>query len=194
MAVGQLRWVALVGAVVLLAGNGGQARGGPRVRAPLDDDGQLKLTGVINDHTTAVLGSWEIHGVWTLRVKQYTGTADLTAALTMERADYWFVSNPAADPNSIASRSAHTHHVSMNDALVTALQNGFRISGPATLTGNGATPPFGTSSTAQVDVTGGDLVTYSNIALTFGGDAAKHFGTNPIAGVVKSGPGADADR
>ena len=45
-------------------------------------------------------------------------------------------------------------------------------------------PPFGTNSTLQVDVTGGDLVAYSNVTLTFGGDAAKHFGTNPVAGVV----------
>ncbi len=72
----------------------------------------------------------------------------------------------------------------MNDGLVTVIANGFRVSGPATVTGNGGMPPFGTSSTVQADVTGADLVTYSNIALIFGGDAEKHFGGNAIAGVV----------
>jgi hypothetical protein len=53
------------------------------------------------------------------------------------------------------------------------------------LTGNGATPLFGTNSTVQIDVTGGNLVTYANLALTFTGDATKHFGDQPIAGVVR---------
>jgi hypothetical protein len=45
-------------------------------------------------------------------------------------------------------------------------------------------------------VTGGTVVTYSNIPLTFGGDAIKHFGSAPIAGAVRrwsSGGGDDQD-
>jgi hypothetical protein len=36
----------------------------------------------------------------------------------------------------------------------------------------------------QIDVIGGSLVAFSNVTLTFGGAAATHFGSNPIAGVV----------
>jgi hypothetical protein len=182
MRFGRLRWLALVGSVVLLAGGRGQARTAAAATAGSADQSQMTLAGQINDHTIPTLGSWEIHGVWTLNVKGDSGKADFTAALTMERSDYWLVNS--GNPNDPAARNAHTHHVSMNDGLVTMIANGFRVSGPATVTGNGGTPPFGTSSTLQVDVTGADLVAYSNIALTFGGDAASHFGGNRIAGVV----------
>jgi hypothetical protein len=173
MVFGRLRWLALVGSLVLVAGSSGRAQERP-----------VHLTGLINDHTTAAVGSWEIHGVWTLDLRGSSGRAGFAAALSMERSDYFFFVNPGEDPNAPASRNAHTHHLSMTDAIVTALTNGFRVSGPVTITGNGATPPFGTSSTLQVDVTGGDLVAYSNVALTFGGDGVKHFGPNPLAGVV----------
>jgi hypothetical protein len=104
----------------------------------------------------------------------------------MERSDLWFAitPNPPADPTTLAARNAHTHHIALADGLVTALANGFRVSGPATLTGNGAAPLFGTSSTVQVDITGGALVSSSNIALSFGGDAVMHFGSNPLSGVA----------
>jgi hypothetical protein len=184
MTFGRFRWLALVGLLILAVGSRGQARG-ERDSSDHDDD-QVRFSGLINDHTTATAGSWEVHGVWKLDVKERSGTADFLAELTMERADYWFLTNPnpPADPNSLIARNAHTHHIRVTDAIVAALANGFRVSGAATLTGNGATPPFGTSSTVQLDVTGGDLVTYSNITLTFGGDAVKHFGPGPLAGVV----------
>ena len=57
------------------------------------------------------------------------------------------------------------------------------------ITGNGSTAPFETTpptSTLQIDITGGNLVVFSNVALTFGGAAVKHFGSNPLAGVVSS--------
>jgi hypothetical protein len=186
MAFVRFRWLAFVGLLILAVGNRGHAQGG-RDSSDLRRDGDpVTFRGLINDHTIATAGSWEVHGVWTLDLKGRAGKADFLAELTMERADYWFLTNPnpPADPNSLTARNAHTHHIGMTDALVTALANGFRVSGAATLTGNGATPPFGTSSTVQLDVTGGDLVTYSNIAMTFGGDAVTHFGPNPLAGVV----------
>jgi hypothetical protein len=176
----------LVGLFILLMSRGGQALSAHDALASRDDNQQLQYNGVLNDHSIAMAGSWEVHGVWTLNVKGNSGKADFSAAVTMERADLWFVTtpNPPADPNSLAARNAHTHHISLTDGLVTALVNGFRVSGPATLTGNGATPPFGTNSTMQVDITGGDLVAQSNIAVTFFGDAVKHFGALPYAGVV----------
>ncbi len=58
---------------------------GPSPERPADPS-EMTLTGQINDHTTATLGSWEIHGVWTLNVRGNSGKADFTAALSMERA------------------------------------------------------------------------------------------------------------
>jgi hypothetical protein len=182
----RFRWLAFVGLLILAVGGRGQAQNGRESSEWRHDEGRLILNGVISDHTLASLGSWVLHGVWKLERKERTGKADFSAALAMERSDYWLLTNPnpPADPNSPTARNAHTHHIALEDGIVTALTNGFRVSGPATLTGNGATPPFGTSSTVQVDVTGGDLVVYSNVTLTFGGDAVKHFGAVPLAGVV----------
>ncbi len=183
----RFQWLPVVGLLVLGAGSSGQAQGGRDSSADLrDNENQVTFRGVIDDHTLATAGSWEVHGVWTLHLKGDSDKADFLAELNMERSDYWFLTtpNPPANPNSLAARNPHTHHVGVTDAIVTALANGFRVSGAATVTGNGATAPFGTSSTVQVDVTGGDLVTYSNLALTFGGDAVKHFGSSPLAGVV----------
>jgi len=180
MKFGRLQWLALVASAILVIGTTGQARSA--VGTPESADQQMTLSGQINDHTTLSLGSWEIHGAWTLNVKGNSGKADFRAALSMERGDYWFVGH--GNPDDPVGRNTHTHHISINDGFVSVFANGFRVSGPATVTGNGATPPFGTNSTLQVDVTGAELVMYSNIALTFGGDAAKHFGGNPIAGVV----------
>jgi hypothetical protein len=144
------------------------------------------FAGLINDHTTLGAGAWEIHGSWALHLKGQSGKADFDAALTMERSDYWFVVTPGADPNSVPSRNPHTHHIAVVDGAVTPIAGGFRVTGPAVITGNGATPPFGPSSAVIVDVTGADLVPFSNITVTFTGDAAKHFGTQPVSGVVRS--------
>ena len=175
MTLGRCRWLAILGILVLAVGRTGHAQNVP-----------AHFNGLINDHTVPGAGSWELHGVWTVDIQGASGAADVTAALTMERSDYFFFSNPGADPSNLAVRNAHTHHVAVTAGLVTFIANGFRVTGPATLTGNGATPPFGTNSTLQMDVTGGNLVMYSNIALTFGGDAAKHFGSEPLAGVVSA--------
>jgi len=168
--------LALVGLFVLSAGTW------TRAEAP---DG-LKLTGFINDYTVASAGSWEIHGAWSLHAKGSSGKADFSAALTMERSDYWLATTPSADPNNPATRNAHTHHIDVTDAAVTAIPNGFRLTGAATITANGSTPPFGTASTIQIDITGGDLVELSNVKLTFGGNAVSHFGAQPLSGVIRT--------
>jgi hypothetical protein len=91
------------------------------------------------------------------------------------------------DVNSAAACNAHTHHITLVDGVVTPLANGFRVTGAATITGNGAFPaPFGPNSTVQIDITGGNSVTFSNIRATFGGDATTHFGLHALSGVVRN--------
>jgi hypothetical protein len=182
----QFRWIALVGLFVFAGASHGQAQG--------SKDGHfngLHFKGSIDDFTTPTFGSWTIHGVWSLDMTGGPDAAGFTAALTMERSDLFF-DKTGMDANMLGIRNAHTHHITVVHGTVTAIPGGFRVIGQAsetTITGNGATAPFETdppTSTLQIDVTGGNLVGFSNVALTFGGAAVKHFGSNPIAGVVNS--------
>jgi hypothetical protein len=77
----------------------------------------------------------------------------------------------------------HTHHIGLVDGTVTALPNGWRISGNAVITGNGNVAGF-SPSPIVVEITGGNAVAASNIKLTFDGAAVSHFGTQPLDGVV----------
>ena len=131
-----------------------------------------KLDGTINDYTAALDagGPWHITGEWSLKLEGDSGTGDFTAALSMVRAD-----NPA--------RAAHTHHLALEGAAVTPLANGFRITGEAVLTSNGNLAGF-SGSTADVQMTGGNAVSISNVTITFGGAAVGHFGDQPLHGVV----------
>lgn len=169
-------WLAQIGVIVLAAAVGAMAQ------APTS----VNLSGVINDYTPAnVSGPWEVRGTWSLSVKG-AGTASFSAALTMERSDQGVLLNGGGDLDSPAARNAHTHHLTLANGTVTPITGGFRVTGPATITGNGKfPPPFGTSSTLQIDVVGGNSVAFSNVKITFGGDAAKHFGTQPVNGVVQ---------
>ncbi|HZD31252.1 MAG TPA: hypothetical protein VE779_06285, partial [Candidatus Angelobacter sp.] len=119
------------------------------------------LSGYFNDHTPAsnVSGPWEVRGDWSLTVKEHGTKADFSAALTMERSDLGVTLNNGSLDNP-ASRNAHTHHISMVNATVTPLTgNGFRLTGPATITGNGNfPPPFGPNTSLQVDVIGGNAL------------------------------------
>ncbi|HWT45225.1 MAG TPA: hypothetical protein VN085_04630 [Vicinamibacterales bacterium] len=184
-----MRAVILAGAAALIPG--GTVRAMPRHgimpveigRAAQPPDG-VHFSGVIDDHTIATAGSWEIHGEWSLDLLGTSGKANFSAALNMERSDYWLLTSTGANPNSVAARNPHTHHIVVNGGTVTSIPDGFRVTGAALVTGNGSAAPFGTSSTVQVDVTGGDLVSPSNIKLTFGGDAVAHFGSQAFSGVV----------
>jgi hypothetical protein len=97
--------------------------------------------------------------------------------------------------NPTVSRHAHTHHITVVDGKVTPIPNGFRVTGVATITGNGNFPPpdFGPNTTLQIDITGGNSVQFSNIAVTFVGDAANHFGMSAIHGVVRKSKLSDSD-
>jgi hypothetical protein len=148
--------------------------------------GHIELSGILNDYTPVNIGSWEIRGPWSLKVKGDSATADFSAALSMMHSDIAVLGG--------ATRTEHTHHVVLDNGVVTSLANGFRITGPATVTASGAfPPPFGPNSTLQIDVTGGNQVEFANIQVTFinnadgtASDGSKHFGMQPINGVVKN--------
>ncbi len=80
------------------------------------------------------------------------------------------------------SRQSHTHHVAMTDGQVTPIAGGYRISGTAAITSNGALAGF-TGSPLDIEITGGSALNFS-IESTFGGSAVGHFGDQPIDGVV----------
>jgi hypothetical protein len=173
----------------------------------------VHFSGIINDFTPAhdakgkPSGPWELHGVWRLNLKRDSGTAEFSAALTMENSDYWLLSNPnpPADPDAPATRTPHTHHIDMKDAQVTwdpsavasgcptasykpPTATGFMVTGWASVTGNGGYAPFapqGQLSQLTVCVTGGTQVEFSNITLVFGTPASGHLGLQPINGAVR---------
>jgi hypothetical protein len=131
-----------------------------------------RFTGQIDDYTATAdpAGPWHVSGKWTVRLVGDSGKATVSIALGMVRSQ-----NPTP--------SAHSHHVILKDGDVEALANGFRITGFALMTSNGNVAAF-SGSPITVDVTGGNAIVHSNIALTFGGAAAAHFGDLPIHGVV----------
>jgi hypothetical protein len=145
------------------------ALGGPGRAEPEEE---TRVGGVINDYTATLDagGPWHVSGEWSVSLEGASGKGDFQAALGMVRAD-----NPA--------RAAHVHHVTLRDGDVTALPNGFRISGTAELTSNGNLAGF-SGSPVDIQVTGGNTLPFSNLAVTFGGAAAAHFGDQPLHGVV----------
>ena len=169
-------WVAQIGILVLAAALGAVAQGPTHFR------------GVFNDYTPAnTSGPWEVRGQWSLNLNGDSGLANFSAALTMGRSDLGVMQNGGGDLNNPAGRHVHTHHIALTGGTVTPLANGFRVTGTATITGNGSyPPPFGGNSSVQIDVTGGNTVAFSNIQLSFVGDAANHFGSQPVNGVVRS--------
>ncbi len=131
-----------------------------------------RVEGGFHDFTADLDGSgpWQLVGDWSATLRT-TGLVDITASLSMVRAD-----NP--------TRSAHTHHVMLVGGAVTPIAGGYRITGAATITSNGATAAFSGSPVA-VDITGGAAVALAKISLTFGGAAVAHFGDQAIEGVVQ---------
>jgi hypothetical protein len=179
-------WAVGILAVAALAGGSGV-----QAQVPKED---MRFSGTINDFTPAnvpvtVTGPWEVRGHWSLIVKA-NGKAEFVAALTMARSDQGVLMNGTKDLDDPTDRNAHTHHITLVGAEVTAIPNattGFRVTGGVvTITANGNNPPpFGAVSTLQIDITGGNTVTFSNVAVTLGGDAAGHFGAAPMHGVVR---------
>lgn len=159
------RTVCAAGVVTMVLALGSQASA----------QGQFRLDGEIHDFTAPLdppdpAGVWQIDGEWTLTLNTANGRIDVVAALNMIRSDN-------------VTRAAHTHHMSLTTTGVTAIANGYRISGPATFTSNGAVAGF-SGSTVTIDITGGSAVPFATVRVLFGGGAAGHFGPQALAGVV----------
>ena len=160
----------------------------------------VHFKGLINDYSPSTVsgGTWEIRGTWSLDVER-NGTANFSADLTMETSDYGISDATHVDPTNPATRSPHTHHISMTNATVsydasacpantppTTGAAAVMVTNTATTTGNGNAAPFESKgpSTLQVCLTGGSLVNFSNITLVYTGPATGHFGPQAIHGVV----------
>jgi hypothetical protein len=148
------------------------------------------LSGTFNDYvwvegSGAGAGAWHVTGEWVARVRGDGAKGDFTASLLGVRSDLWVLTTfaDAADP---ALRMPHTHHVGLADADVTVIPDGIRLQGIATITANGSVALY-SGSTVRVDITGGSLIQYSNIKLTFLGAAVGHFGPQPYEGLVVLG-------
>jgi len=177
------------------------------------------LSGWINDYTPETIngklvGPWVMNGTWSLDLKGRSGLADFSAAMTMELSDYAVVNGVVKnidDPNPEV-RIAHTHHITMKDSTVSyatglcpsyfppgpAITNdGFVVTGLASITGNGGPAPFSKGdtvlSTLQVCVNGGSDVPFSNVTLVFGAPASGHFGSQAIHGVVRKSKLSESD-
>jgi hypothetical protein len=62
MGFGRFRWLTVVSLCILAA-----------TAKALADDQPTHFIGLINDHTIATFGSWELHGTWTLDLKGPSG-------------------------------------------------------------------------------------------------------------------------
>ena len=158
------------------------------------------LRGVINDYAPIAGGTtaWELHGPWSLTLNDEAGTANFSATLTMG------LSVLGQSPANVqaGSLSQHTHYITMKDATVTynptdcpaaaagtpAYTPRIEINGTASVFANGSVAPFGQYSQLQVCIAGGTGapdVQFSNITLVFQNPAARHFGPQPIHGLVR---------
>ncbi len=165
-------------------------------------------SGIFNDYTpaTGIGGPWEMHGTWSLKLKDDARTADFSAIMTMEHPDSWIAANPGTPPatpnvDNPAMRMPHTHHITMTNATVSSDTSVCLPDNPATIvrlviigqpviTGNGKAAPFESlgPSTLRVCVTGEALVEFSNLSMSFtptSPAALKHFGSQAIHGVVR---------
>jgi hypothetical protein len=190
-------WLAQM-AVVALAFNSGLVA---------QDSRPVELRGTISDYTAPGAQTWEMRGVWSLKLHGYSGTADFTAALNMEHSDLALI-------NGTTARSQHTHHITLKGGTVISDQTyvatncpsahygpptttGFAVVGAASITGNGGFAPFaphGELSQLTVCVTGSDQVEFSNLTLVLASPASGHFGTQPINGVVHAVKSHDDDK
>ncbi len=159
----------------------------------------VHFDGLLNDHTPASVknGPYEMHGTWSLDLRERGGAAQFSASMDMQTTDAGNI-----DQNDPTTRGAHTHHISMTGVVTNtwdtscpafspAVTGGFVVTGNAHVTGNGGPAPFGNPTPLTVCVLGvanaapGTAhVKYSNITLTFTTPASGHFGPQAVHGVV----------
>jgi hypothetical protein len=157
------------------------------VGAMAQEPTQTKFCGSIHDFTPASVspaGPWEIHGDWTLILEDNATKAVFSGAFTMQRSDEWDIS--FGDPDDPSLRTPHTHHITMVNGVVTTTDTGFTVNGTAKVEASGNPAPFGEESPLEIDVTGGTVIKYSNVALTFSDPADTHFGSEPLDGVIRN--------
>ena len=173
----------------------------PLVRVQAQDLRPVHFSGLINDYSpsTSPGGPYEIRGDWSLDVVR-GGTANFSADLNMETSDYGITGATQVDPANPATRSPHTHHVTMTNATVSydtsvcpanspaTTVSGLVVTGTATTTGNGSPAAFESNGSSKIQfcIMGGSEVSYSNVTLVYSGPATTHFGSQPIHGVVRS--------
>jgi hypothetical protein len=166
-----------------------------------DEAPSTHVAGTFNDYVwveaaTPGFGPWHVTGEWSARVNTYSGKGEFIASLLGVRSDLW-VLQYSPDPPATANRSPHTHHVSLPDAKVEVVPNGtsgcttppkcIRLTGTAIITANGSVTGY-SGSEVRVELTGGNLIRYSNVKLTFlGTGAVEHFGPQSYDGIVVLG-------
>jgi hypothetical protein len=142
----------------------------------------LKLRGALD-----ASGAWNVRGDWSITIKE-SGKATFAAAVNMQHSDYFLMQNTVngVSNDNPAGLSPHTHHISLANVDVTPIPGGFELTGMATVTLNGGPAPVSPTQ-VTIDVTGNTQVQYSNISLNFVAlPGSKHFGSDPITGVVRS--------
>jgi|SRR5215469_5688744 len=188
-----LSWVLAVAAVVATTTG---------ISVLAEDSTPDHFNGVINDYTpiSGGLTAWEVRGPWSLTLDTDAGTADFSAALTME------LSVLGQSPTTVqaVALNQHTHHIKMTGTItynptdcpvpasITPIPR-IEVKGMATVAANGG--PFPPSSSTpvpsqlQVCIDGGTasgtVVAYSNVTLVFGTPASTHFGSQAIHGVTR---------
>jgi hypothetical protein len=171
------------------------------VRAQAQDLRPVHFSGVISDFSPSTVagGPYAIRGDWSLDVQRGSGTANFSADLNMETSDYGISDATAVDPANPATRSPHTHHISLTNAPFSydtsvcpanspaTTVSGLVVTGKEITTANGGPSPFdpNNASTLQICIMGGPQVSYSNLTLVYTGPATGHFGAQPIHGVVR---------
>jgi hypothetical protein len=168
------------------------------IGASAQDRSRTRFSGLINDYTPEVYqttemalgGPWELRGCWSLELIGDSGKADFSAALNMTHDDYWVVETGTVNDDGPNGRNPHTHHIVMKNATVKPIANGFEVTGAISLisgNGNGYPKPLPfdcsvSKCTLVVDITGGSIVKYSNMTMTFVGPPTSHFGSQAIHG------------
>ena len=135
-----------------------------------------KVEGVIADHADALGANWLITGQWSLVIRGDSGKATFVASLAMKQ-------------NGPVPGAPHTHHIFVKDALVEPLANGYSVTGVASTAGNGAFAGDYAISPVTIEVTGGADLPLSNLkVLLHSPEAIRHFGADPLNGVVVHQP------
>src|SRR5208337_2633124 len=120
------------------------------MRTQAQDLRPVNFSGTIHDYSPSTVsgGPYEMRGEWTMDVAR-GGTANFSADMAMETSDYGITGATQVDPANPATRSPHTHHISMTNVTVSydtslcpannppTTVSGLMVTGTATTTGNG---------------------------------------------------------